>query len=118
VDKQKSDPDSLLAWYQALIRLKKTNASIARGDDVMLDAQNTKVLSWMRRAPGISPAIIAVNMTADPQTVNLTAGGKLAAGPLRTLLITPGGPDPASLKSVSLGPFGVYIGQLEFTLSQ
>jgi alpha-glucosidase len=118
VESQKSDPNSLLAWYQALIRLKKTNASIARGDHIMLDTQNTKVLSWVRRAPGISPVIVAVNMTADPQTVNLTTGSKLAAGPLRTLLLTPGGPDPASLKSVSLGPFGVYIGQLEYTLSQ
>jgi alpha-glucosidase len=118
VEKEKANPDSLLAWYQTLIRLKKTNASIARGDDIMLDTQNTKVLSWMRHAPGISPVIVAVNMTADPQTVNLTGGGKLPAGPLHTLLVTPGGPDPASLKSVSLGPFGVYIGQLQFTLAQ
>jgi alpha-glucosidase len=118
VESQKSDPNSLLAWYQALIRLKKTNASIARGDQIMLDTQNTKVLSWVRHAAGISPVIVAVNMTADPQTVNLTTGSKLAAGPLRTLVLTPGGPDPASLSSVSLGPFGVYIGQLEFTLSQ
>ena len=118
VEAQKADPNSLLAWYQALIHLKKTNASIARGDDIMLDKQNTKVLSWIRHAPGVSPVIVAVNMTPDPQTVNLTAGTKLAAGPLQTLLVTPGGPDPASLKSVSLGPFGVYIGQLEFTLAQ
>jgi alpha-glucosidase len=118
VEKQKTDPDSLLSWYQALIRLKKTNASIARGDNIMLATQNTKVLSWMRRAPGVAPVIVAVNMTADPQTIDLTNGGKLAPGPLRTLLVTPGGPDPASLKTVSLSPFGVYIGQLEFTLSQ
>ncbi len=118
MESQKSDPNSLLAWYQALIRLKKTNASISRGDDIMLDTQNTKVLSWVRHAPGISPVIVSVNMTADPQTVNLTTGNKLASGPLRTLLLTPGGPDPASLKSVSLGPFGVYIGQLEYMMSQ
>jgi alpha-glucosidase len=118
VENQKSDPNSLLAWYRALIRLKKTNASIARGDDVMLDTQNTKVLSWVRHAAGISPVVVAVNMTAEPQTVNLTVGSHLAEGPVRTVLISPGGPDPASLKSVSLGPFGVYIGQLEFTTLQ
>jgi len=118
VEKQRTDPDSMLSWYQTLIRLKKTNASIARGDDIMLATQNTKVLSWIRRIPGVSPVIVAVNMTADPQTIDLTNGGKLASGPLQTLLVTPGGPDPASLKTVSLGPFGVYIGQLEYTLSQ
>jgi len=118
VDKQQNDPNSLLAWYQALIRLKKTVPSVARGDEIMLDVQNSKVLSWMRHAPGVAPVIVAVNMTADPQTLNLTGGGKLAPGPLRTLLVSPGGPDPASLTTVSLGPFGIYIGQLEFTLAR
>jgi alpha-glucosidase len=118
VENEQADPDSLLAWYKALIRLKKTNPSIARGDDVMIDTQNTKVLSWMRRAPGVSPVVVAVNMTADPQVVNLTVGSHLAGGPVQTLLVSPGGADPASIKSVPLGPFGVYIGQLEFTLAQ
>ena len=118
VENEQADPNSLLAWYKTLIRLKKTNPSIARGDDVMIDTQNTKVLSWMRRAPGVSPVVVAVNMSPDPQIVNLTVGSHLAGGPVQTLLVTPGGADPASIKSVPLGPFGVYIGQLEFTLTQ
>jgi alpha-glucosidase len=118
VENQKTDPNSLFSWYQALIRLKKTNASIARGDDIMLDTHNTKVLSWMRHTPGVSPVVVAVNMTADPQTVDLTVGTHLAAGPVQTLLLSPGGTDSPSLKRVALAPFGVYIGQLEFTTLQ
>ena len=45
-------PTRCFAWYQTLIRLKKTNPSLAHGDNTMLDTANTKVLSWMRKAPG------------------------------------------------------------------
>jgi len=31
---------------------------------------------------------------------------------LKTLLKSPGAADPASLKSIALGPYGVYIGEL------
>jgi len=32
-------------------RLKKTNPAFANGANLMLDTENTKVLSWMRQAP-------------------------------------------------------------------
>jgi glycosidase len=48
-DGERADPNSLLTWYQSLIRMKKTNPALAHGDNVMLDTTNTKVLSWMRR---------------------------------------------------------------------
>jgi hypothetical protein len=32
---------------------------------------------------------------------------------LKTLLKTPGAPDPLSLDLVQLGPYGVYIGRVE-----
>ena len=110
VKAEESDPDSLLNWYRALIRLKKTNAAMAHGTNVMLDTQNTKVLSWLREASGEAPVVVSVNFTAEPQTVNLAAGVK--AGSLYTLLKSPGGADPASLDSIELGPFGVYIGEV------
>src|SRR5947209_19361253 len=46
------DPDSLFGWYKRLIQLKKTNAAMAHGENMMLDSENPKVLSWMRQAPG------------------------------------------------------------------
>ena len=52
VKAEDTDPNSLLAWYETLIQLKKTNPVLAHGANVMLDTDNTKVLSWMRQAPG------------------------------------------------------------------
>ncbi len=113
VEAEKSDPNSLLAWYQSLIRLKKTNPAVAGGANIMLDAENTKVLSWLRQAPKAAEVVVTVNFTSAPQTVNLAAGGSgLKPAHLHTLLKTPGGPDPVSLSRIALGPYGVYIGEL------
>jgi len=110
VKSEESDPNSLLAWYRSLIRLKKTNAAFARGENYMLDTDNTKVLSWARKADGAPPVVISVNFTAEPQTVNLTLPW---LGATKTLLKTPGARDPISLGAVELGPYGVYIGEVQ-----
>lgn len=116
VDAEKADPTSLYNWYKELIQLKKTNPAFSQGEDTMLDVDNTSVLSWKRQAAGAPPVVVAVNFTAQPQTVNLVGPG-LPDGAVNTLLKTPGGPTPSTLKYIQLGPFGVYIGQLQFMLS-
>jgi alpha-glucosidase len=116
VETEKAEPNSLYNWYKAIIRLKKTNAAFAQGDDTMLDRRNSKVLSWKRQSAGAPPIVVAMNFTAEPQTVNLVGPG-LPDGPLTTLLKTPGAAEPPSLKAIPLGPYGVYIGQLQFMIT-
>ena len=111
VKAEEADPNSLLNWYEALIRLKKTNPVFISGENVMLDTENTKVLSWLRKGPGKAAVVVATNFTAEPQTVNLSAG--VPSGKLKTLLKTPGSGDPAGLDKIELPAFGVYIGQVE-----
>jgi alpha-glucosidase len=111
VQAEEADPNSLLAWYRSLIRLKKTNAAFASGNNTMLDTSNAKVLSWVRKAPGAPPVVVSANFTAEPQTVNLSVPG--FGGRVKTLLKTPGATDPVSLGEIQLGPFGVYIGEAQ-----
>jgi alpha-glucosidase len=110
VKAEEAEPDSLFAWYQALIRLKKTNASLALGKDTMLDTENTKVLSWVRQASGNPSVVISVNFTAEAQAVSLSVPGPGAK--LSTLLKSPGAADPVSPQNIQLGPYGAYIGEL------
>jgi alpha-glucosidase len=110
VKAEEASPDSLFAWYQALIRLKKTNPALAAGPEILLDNDNPKVLSWVRRASGNLSVVVSVNFTAEPQSVSLSVPGPGAT--LKTLLKTPGAPDPVSLQGIQLGPYGVYIGEL------
>ncbi len=108
------DATSLLTWYRALIHLKKTNPAFAHGANVMLDAGNDKVLSWMREAPGAARVVVAANFTAQPQAVDLKAAAEgLKAVHLKTLLKSPEEADPITLDKIALGPFGVYIGELD-----
>jgi alpha-glucosidase len=111
VQTEKADPNSLFAWYQGLIRLKKTIPAFAYGDNEMLDTANTKVLSWLRRKPGVPAVVVSVNFTADPQTVHLNIHG--LSNKIKTLLKTPGASDPASPEAIELGPYGVYVGEVQ-----
>jgi len=110
VKTEQANPNSLLAWYRSLIYLKKHNLAFSKGENTMLDTDNTKVLSWIRKAPGAPAVVVATNFTAEKQTVDLSAAGKTAK--LHTLLKSPGGAEPASLTKIELEPFGVYIGEL------
>jgi len=111
VESEKTDPNSLLAWYRSLIQLKKTIPALAQGENTMLDTANTKVLSWMRQTPGEPAVVVSVNFTAEPQTVSLSVPG--ASGRVKTLLKTPGAADPAGLGQFQLGPFGVFVGEVQ-----
>ncbi len=110
---QKNDPNSLLAWYTSLIRLKKTVPALENGANIMLDTENMKVLSWIRQAPGAGQVLVSVNFTAEPQAVNLANGGAgVEPRKLKTLLKSPGGADAATTSAIELGPYGVYIGEV------
>jgi alpha-glucosidase len=111
VKAEEGKADSLFTWYQTLIHLKKTNPAFSHGDNVMLDTSNTKVLSWMRQTAGEPSVVIATNFTADSQTVSLSVPN--ASGNVKTLLKTPGAPDPSSISQIQLGPYGVFIGELQ-----
>jgi alpha-glucosidase len=112
VKAEEGKPDSLLTWYQKLIELKKTNPAFANGNNLMLDQDNAKVLSWLRQAPDGTQVLVSCNFTADPQTVNLSGGG-VKGTKANTLLKSPSGSEPASLDAVQLPPFGVWIGQVQ-----
>ena len=111
---EKRNPNSLFAWYHELIRLKKKVPSFAHGANVMLDTQNTKVLSWSRQAQGAPQVLVSVNFTAEPQTVNLAVSSTAGENSrkLTTLLKSPGAADSGASSEIKLGPYGVYIGEL------
>lgn len=111
---EETEPNSMLRWYQELIALKKTDPALHSGREVMLNTADTHVLSWLRSSAAGEAVVVACNFTAQPQAVHfdLKLQG-IAHTRLRTLLSTPGAPDPVSIRSVHLGPYGVFIGKVE-----
>jgi alpha-glucosidase len=108
------DDDSLLNWYKQLIHLRRDNAALHSGELTMLNATDTKVLSWMRQVPGQPAVIVACNFTAEPQKFGFDLSQQgVTSKQAKTLMKTPGSSDPATLDAVNLPPFGVYIGQVQ-----
>jgi len=55
--------------------------------------------------------VVSVNFTAEPQTLSLSVPN--SSGKVKTLLKTPGAAEPSSISSIQLGPFGVFVGELQ-----
>jgi alpha-glucosidase len=106
-------PDSMLAWFRALGRLKHDNAALREGDEVMLNTSDPDVLSWLRRAPDGEAVVVVCNFSAVPRTVRFDPKQLGARNrKLVTLLKTPGTDDPQSLEAIKLKPHGVYLLQV------
>ena len=80
VASETKDPDSLLHWYEQLIRMRRDVPALRDGGLEMLDSANPNVLSYVRTAsPGSRPVVVALNMTGSSQTVSLQLPGQAAA---------------------------------------
>ena len=103
-------PDSMLAWFQALGRLKHDNAALRDGSQVLLNTFDPNVLSWLRKGRDGRAVIAICNFTAKPQSVSFDLRKQgIRSRSIATLLKTPGTDDPISLSAVALKPFGVYV---------
>ncbi|HEY2660626.1 MAG TPA: alpha-glucosidase [Caulobacteraceae bacterium] len=112
---QSADPASTLNWYKQLIDLRRHCAALRDGRMTMLDAANPHVLSYLRRRGSAQSVVVALNLTAEPQTVSLDfAGASLKRHRLTTLLT-----DAPALQSVSgagkltLPPFATWIASVK-----
>ncbi|MDE2182939.1 MAG: glucohydrolase [Alphaproteobacteria bacterium] len=108
-----SDRNSMLAWFRALGRLKHSDPALQGGRHIMLNPQDQNVLSWLRLADNGEAVVVACNFTAQARTVSFDLQSQgVTKTALETLLMTPGASPPASIRAVSLPPFGVYVGKL------
>lgn len=104
----------MLHWYRQIIALKKQDAALRDGKQTMLNTGDEHVLSWLRKAQDGEAVVVACNFTDHPQTIGLDMAAHGVHGThTTTLLKSPGAADPASLQSVHLGPYGVYIGRVQ-----
>lgn len=72
VQTESADPDSLLNWYKKLIALRRANPALHDGGFAMLETASPDVLAYVRTPPkGSAPVVVAINMSAQPQTVSL-----------------------------------------------
>jgi alpha-glucosidase len=111
VQSESADPDSLLNYYRKLIALRRSSAALRAGRTVMLDRANREVLTYARVAPDGETIVVALNMSAQPQTIllGLAASGVRGAH-LNTLLASPAPVNEAAAnRPLTLAPFAAWV---------
>jgi alpha-glucosidase len=104
VASQQADPNSVLNFYHALIRLRRDNPAF-NGDYISVNRSDANVLGYLRVSPRRT-ALVLLNMSSQPAQVALTdvevkqVGGVLLARGARQEGAT-----------VNLEPFGVFIAE-------
>ena len=111
-DEQK-DPNSILVFYQQLLALRRRNPALLDGNYVALNEDDPNVLSYLR-AYKDKAVLVVLNMSDETQKANFDlAAQRFSAGEAKTLLTTmPELHASATLSSMKLAPFGVYIGEV------
>ena len=113
--------DSLAGWYRKVSALVRANETVRTGANEMLNLDDQNAVAWVRRPSAVSyhnPAVVFVcNMTDKPVTLSLTteiAKLKLKGTFLRKLLRSDVVLGSVSLNAVKLGPYAVYVGELQY----
>jgi len=111
VQNESADPESLLSWHRKLIALRRSSAALRAGRTVMLDRANGQVLTYARVAQDGETIVVALNLSAQPQTILLELGASGVRGSrLNTLLASPAPlPATAADRPLTLAPFAAWV---------
>ncbi len=104
---EERDPDSLLNYYKALIRLRKENTALRDGNLTLVDESDDSVLAWTRKAKDGQSVLVALNFTSSPHTVSFDGG---RATTVLSSFAKAG--TAVELKSLTIPGYGTYIGQM------
>jgi alpha-glucosidase len=113
---EQRDSDSILNFYKRVISLRRELPALREGSYVAVNRDDPNVLAYLRKtADGSDSVLVALNMSAQPQTVSFKLKGfGVNANSLQVLV---GAPKQQSeqlgLENVQLAPFGVLIAQVK-----
>jgi len=102
------DPDSILSFYKKVLNLRHTNKELLEGNYIPLNENDQNVLSYLRVYKD-QAVLVALNMSANQQNVDFKIS-KNGFASAKTLAAT--GNSSSKGDVVTLGPYGVFIGQL------
>ena len=112
VEVERHDPDSIFNFYKRLIALRRELPALRDGSYVAVNRDDPNVLAYLRKGPhGTDSVLVALNMSATPQTVSFKLKGFGVSG--NSLQVLAAAPKQASeqlsLENVRLDSFGIVI---------
>jgi alpha-glucosidase len=108
------DPNSLLNYYKALIRLRKENPALREGEFTMLAEANPNVLAWVRKTKDDQAVLVALNFAGTAQSVSFNLAPYGIRGRQAAALAGSFGKagEIANLSKLVLPAYGAYAGQV------
>jgi alpha-glucosidase len=107
---ESKEPDSQLDWFKQLIELRRNNPALHSGSMTMLDTSSPSVLAYERTVEGQPAVVVAMNFTAQPQTISLDVPG---TGVKTLATDDPTLKSATSLKNVTLAPFAAWVAAVQ-----
>jgi alpha-glucosidase len=112
VETELRDRDSILNFYKRTIALRRSLPALRDGSYVAVNRDDPNVLAYLRRGPADADSVlVALNMSAEPRTVNFKLRGfGVRDETARVLIAAPQGADSRlSLDEIQLAPFAALI---------
>jgi alpha-glucosidase len=110
------DPDSILNFYKHVIALRRELPALRDGDYVAVNRDDQNVLAYLRKGRDAADSVlVALNMSAQPQTVNFKLQGFGIEGRSAGVLLAAPQQESQSLSldGVKLGPYAVLIARVK-----
>ncbi len=114
VTTEKKDPNSILNFYEHLIALRQSNPAVRDGSYVTLNPDDQNVLSFLRKGES-SSVLVALNMSAQPQTIKFDLSRQGISQTRADLLLSSPhiGKSWVPLNDVTIPAFGVFIAEVK-----
>lgn len=110
-----ADPNSLLNYYKALIRLRKENPALRKGEFALVNEADENVLSWISKTSEGAVVLVALNLSAASQTASFDMASRGLRGQRASTLLSsflkPG--ESADLTKLVIPPYGAFVGTLK-----
>jgi len=109
VQAESQDQDSIYSTYKRLLAMRRSEPALREGAYEAIDESNEHVFSYVRKSAD-ETVVVALNMSAQPRTVDLKAAGAKGDVVYRSPLGKGGlAAETVSLGRVELEPFGFVV---------
>jgi alpha-amylase len=112
LEEEKTDPGSLWTFYHKLIRLRRSNPAISRGDFMFIDNSNDHVITFLRWNES-QKILAALNLSGEKQEADLSVRDLPKNGKPKKFLFGTSTQDLSSFGretiKVKLDPYGIRV---------
>jgi len=112
VETEAADPDSLLSFYKALLKLRHTEPALVFGDYTTINPDEENVFSFLRRPPAQGRSVlVALNMSSKKQTMGFDLSHQNIKTKEASILESNFGPSHGTLdlRRIVLPPYGAIV---------